>query len=286
MILRAEVIGLRAAAGLLLFLFALGVSSGYAQDTSGIGGTEPDSSAPSVDVDTAIAAPALSERDQALELNERAERTFERGDQASVCHAKDLWLEAAALHEAYGDAPGEAAVRNSAGRAYQKLGERDSALGQFGRAIALTDTAGTRTIVTLLNTSPVLEPSRSVVREASFVKRVKALLAGTAGGAALADNVGSATDAMAALDALSAARRAVLRITSPQPLFVQYRRWAYRNAPRAPWTPLTTDTTIVVSAVTYQLRYTDPTTHQVTIIDWPCADGCAVKLPVPREPSP
>ncbi len=221
-----------------------------------------------------------SQVQEAQQLDARARAAFEAGNPGGFRQAKDLWLESAALYGGAGQIVSEATAHDNAGRAYHHLGERDSALGQFGEAIALRrDTAATREIVTLLNTSPLLEPTRSVMREASYVRDARSVLAATPGGAALAAEVTSAAEAVAALDALSAARTATLKVTAPQPLEVLYRRWAYRNT-RAPWIRVTTDTSVLVPAVTYQIKYADPATQRDTTVDWPCADGCVVRLPL------
>jgi tetratricopeptide (TPR) repeat protein len=233
--------------------------------------------------------PAVTVRSQVQEaqrLDARAGAAYEAGNSAGFRQAKDLWLQSAELYSGAGRVVNEAAAHDNAGRAYQRLGQRDSALGQFGEAIALRrDTAATREIVTLLTTSPLLEPSRSVLREASYVRDARSVVAATPGGAALAAEVTSAADAVAALDALSAARRATLKVTAPQPLEVLYRRWAYRNT-RAPWIRVTTDTSLLVPAVTYQIKYADPATQRDTTVDWPCADGCVIRLPLQGDRPP
>jgi hypothetical protein len=147
-------------------------------------------------------------------------------------------------------------------------------------AAALQDTSLLANVARLIRTSPVLDPSLSLAREAVFVEEVRGLLRRLPDGEEYAESIESVDQAMEVLESLSEERIATIRLSSGQPGFpVGLRRWSYRKSKTIPWAPLRADTAVRRPAVMYQFRYRPPGARRDTVVDVPCADGCDVRLP-------
>jgi hypothetical protein len=229
---------------------------------------------------------AQIERAQALET--QARRAHLENTPLGSRRAAGLWKQAADLYARVGARRQAAAAWDSASSAYARVGVRDSALVYLGRALEVRDTTITTTIDSLLNASPLLQPSRSVADEALFVRQVRQLLSRVRGRPTSPDEVPSAEAAVAVLEELNSGRETWIEVHTPFPSFeFSVRRWLYRNSPSsAGWTVRTASTRFQAPRQTYQFRYRDPRTARDTVITRACADGCAFDLPAPAPPTP
>jgi tetratricopeptide (TPR) repeat protein len=163
------------------------------------------------------------------------------------------------------------------GREFEARGQLDSAYAYYGQALEMDDSSHGVAMDRLLASSPLLQQRRSLPAEVLFVREVRGLLAATPAGATRAAEIGSAEEAMAALEGLLAHREAVIEVRYPTSGFqVSYRRWLYRNDPAVLWAPLASDTTVRVQAAAYQFRFRLPGADRDTTLTLPCANGCRV----------
>lgn len=155
----------------------------------------------------------------------------------------------------------------------------EAALAFAGEAATLVDPEWIEQTTSLQENSPLLQPSMSVAAEAVYVREGQQLLEALLGAADIASRFSSAEEVMEALDAANANRYSSMKLDSnPVGLRVDLREWRHRNREHA-WMSVSTDTTLEVKAVTFQLRYTPPGTNTSKIIKVPCVNGCNVKLP-------
>lgn len=132
----------------------------------------------------------------------------------------------------------------------------------------------------LLNASPVFDPSRSMEREAAFIRAVRDLLLRANVSDSVAAQVDSTDEATLILETLLEGRITTIRVTSPIRDFrVEVRPWRYRTSTTVPWSTVRADTSIRRPAAGYQFRYRPPGAARDTVVDEPCADPCDVHLP-------
>src|SRR5687767_4547324 len=128
-------------------------------------------------------------------------------------------------------------------------------------------------VVNAVNTSPLLAPTMSVVREAQYVRDAQLLLADISwsSGGPPVSSVAEATKVLESLLAGSTVRAIVTSV--PTRVLVKYRRLVDLNAPAL---SVTTDDTLNLQPATYLFIGTDPTTQATIEQRVPCASRCKV----------
>lgn|SRR5262245_35389842 len=230
-----------------------------------------------VGIGSGVTAQGAVPEASAEELDAKAASAFAAGTKAQCAFAASLWKRAATRYEATDRSADAASAFRNTGRALTCAGEPTAALGYYGRAAELDDTAASRRLLVMLDESPLYEPaSRGVAKDANFVRAANELLAAVS---PTATTVTSAEEAQKALEDLAALRLAPITLKADAPLDVEIRRWVYSiTQPNAPWERITTDTTLRRQPAAYQFRYRDPRTGQDTTVMNRCADGCIVVI--------
>jgi hypothetical protein len=156
----------------------------------------------------------------------------------------------------------------------------------MGRALAIRDTSITAQVDSLLNSSPLLQPTRSVADEERFVLHVRRLLAVIRGRPTSPDEVPNAEAAVGVLEELNAGRETWIDVQTTYPTFpFSFRRWLYRRNTAVIWDSRAAATRFQAARQTYQFKYVDPRSGRETIITRPCADSpCVVQVPAPLSP--
>lgn len=204
-------------------------------------------------------------------LAARAEQAMARG-KAGAPEAIDLWKRAAALYRTAGDSVNEATINGKVGRAYALVDEPDSALVYLGKGIA-RDSSATE-VAAILSESPLLDPSRSLPEEGAFIERVRNYLGKLTGNDVAAKRVNTVADAHEAIERVSGARLARLRITGDSPgVVVRYIRYTLRDRTGILPEQARTDTTVLRPAVAYRFWYKQATGRD-TIVDLQCVNNC------------
>ncbi len=207
----------------------------------------------------------------ALQLGGRAERAIARGPEGAR-EAIALWKRAAAIYRQDGNSSQEAAINGRVGGAYALIDEPDSALVYMGRSM-VGDSASTA-VAEILTESPLLDPSRSLPEEGAFIERVRAYMNKLLGNDVASRRVNTVADAHEALERVSGARLAKLRITGDSPgVVVRYIRYTLRERSGILPEQVRTDTTIRRPGVAYRFWYRQ-TTGRDTIIDLQCVNNC------------
>jgi hypothetical protein len=207
----------------------------------------------------------------APQLVDLAERAMARGA-VGACDAIDFWKRSAVLYRRAGDSAQEAAINRRVGGAYALVDEPDSALVYTGRSM-VGDSASTG-VAEILTESPLLDPSRSLPEEGAFIERVRAYVNKLLGNDVAARRVNTVADAHEALERVSGARLAKLRITGDSPgVVVRYIRYTLRERSGILPEQARTDTTILRPGVAYRFWYKQ-TTGRDTIVDLQCVNNC------------
>lgn len=130
--------------------------------------------------------------------------------------------------------------------------------------------------VQLLNNSPLLRPTMSVVGEAAFVRDSKEVLRSIPGGDTIAAGLATARDATAELENVLAGSSVQATVVSvPSGLLVGYRRLVDDHAPIL---NTTSDATLAIEPALYLFRCTNPRTRQVEERRIACATNCKVEF--------
>jgi len=214
------------------------------------------------DAQTSMSAPQLADL---------AERAMARGA-VGAREAIDLWKQSAALYRLAGDSAQEAAIHGRVGGAYALVDEPDSALVYMGKSM-VGDSASTG-VGEILTESPLLDPSRSLPEEGAFIERVRAYVNNLLGNDVASRRVNTVADAHEALERVSGARLAKLRITGDSPgVVVRYIRYTLRERNGILPEQARTDTTVQRPGVAYRFWYRQ-TTGRDTIVDLQCVNNC------------
>jgi hypothetical protein len=226
------------------------------------------------------------QRSEAQALEHQAIASAVAGGLGGLRRAARFWSQAAEKYASAGLLPRAAAAWDSSGRMYERLDARDSALAQMGRALAIRDTSITAQVDSLLNSSPLLQPTRSVADEERFVLHVRRLLAIIRGRPTPPDEVPNAEAAVGVLEEFNAGRETLIEVQTIYPTFpFSFRRWLYRRSTADIWDSRAAATRFQAARQTYQFKYVDPRSGRETIITRPCADSpCVVQLPAPLSP--
>jgi tetratricopeptide (TPR) repeat protein len=219
-------------------------------------------------------------------LVRRAAASAEGGPAGSRT-AASLWSRAGNAHAQTGFPSRAAAAWDTASRAYERIGERDSALAYAGRALEVRDRTAAARVDSLLSASPLIRPTLGLPGEAQFVQAVRDLLADVRGRPTPEGEVPSTEAAHAVLDALNAGRETLIVVKTTYPAFVfGFRRYALRDSddPET-WATSTAATSFHASRQWYQFQYVDPRTGRIVQFFSDCTDSpCDVQIPLPASP--
>lgn len=207
------------------------------------------------------------------------------GDEEGLRQAARLWGQAGEAYLTVDLQSSAAAAWDSASRAYERIGARDSALAWLGRAAGVRDTSLGATVDSLLRSSPLLRQGRTIDQETKFATDVRQLLAHIRGRRTSPDEIPDAETALVVLEELNAHRHTWIDVRTPpsRTYNFAYRPWIHRNSDSPEtWTVRTASVRFPAPRRAYQFRYTDPDTNREITFSVVCSDSpCVVELPRP-----
>lgn len=205
------------------------------------------------------------------------------GDEEGLRRAAHHWGQAGDAYLSMDLHSRAAAAWDSASRAYERIGARDSALAWMGQAAGVRDTSLAATVDSIMRSSAPLLSGRIIDQQGKFVNRVRVLLTQLRGRRTSAEEIPDVEAALAALEELNAHRHTWIEVRTPpnRSFAFAYRRWTHRNrVSPVTWTTRTAAVRFPAPRQGYQFHYIDPDTKSAVTFCVVCADSpCVVELP-------